>query len=35
VVEARQDTTVVIHPLTDTAASLPLDKKGETGARAP
>jgi nitric oxide reductase NorQ protein len=29
VVEARQDTTVVIHPLTDTRRILPLDKKGE------
>ncbi len=29
VVEARQDTVVVIHPLTDTRRSLPLDKKGE------
>ncbi len=29
VVEARQDTTVVIHPLTDTRRVLPLDKKGE------
>ena len=29
VVEARQDTTVVIHPLTDTRRSLPLEKKGE------
>jgi nitric oxide reductase NorQ protein len=29
IVEARQDTTVVIHPLTDHAAYLPLDKKGE------
>jgi nitric oxide reductase NorQ protein len=28
-VEARQDTTVVIHPLTDTRRILPLDKKGE------
>jgi nitric oxide reductase NorQ protein len=30
VVEARQDTTVVIHPLTDTRRMLPLDKKNET-----
>lgn len=30
VVEARQDTTVVIHPLTDHRRILPLDKKGET-----
>jgi nitric oxide reductase NorQ protein len=29
VVEARQDTTVVIHPLTDTRRVLPLDKKDE------
>ncbi|HHM05671.1 MAG TPA: CbbQ/NirQ/NorQ/GpvN family protein [Gammaproteobacteria bacterium] len=29
VVEARQDTTVVIHPLTDHRRILPLDKKGE------
>jgi len=29
VVEARQDTTVVIHPLTDTRRVLPLEKKGE------
>ncbi|GAA0410319.1 MoxR family ATPase [Cocleimonas flava] len=29
IVEARQDTTVVIHPLTDHRRSLPLDKKGE------
>lgn len=29
VVEARQDTTVVIHPLTDHRRMLPLDKKGE------
>ncbi len=29
VVEARQDTTVVIHPLTDNRRALPLDKKGE------
>jgi nitric oxide reductase NorQ protein len=29
VVEARQDTTVVIHPLTDHRRSLPLEKKGE------
>jgi nitric oxide reductase NorQ protein len=28
-VEARQDTTVVIHPLTDHRRVLPLDKKGE------
>lgn len=30
VVEARQDTTVVIHPLTDTRRMMPLDKKNET-----
>ena len=30
IVEARQDTTVVIHPLTDHRRLLPLDKKGET-----
>ncbi len=29
VVEARQDTTVVIHPLTDARRMLPLDKRGE------
>ncbi len=29
VVEARQDTTVVMHPLTDHRRTLPLDKKGE------
>ena len=29
VVEARQDTTVVIHPLTDYRRTLPLDIKGE------
>lgn len=29
VVEARQDTVVVIHPLTDHRRVLPLDKKGE------
>ena len=29
VVEARQDTTVVIHPLTDHRRILPLEKKGE------
>jgi nitric oxide reductase NorQ protein len=29
IVEARQDTTVVIHPLTDHRRNLPLDKKGE------
>ena len=29
VVEARQDTTVVIHPLTDNRRVLPLERKGE------
>jgi nitric oxide reductase NorQ protein len=29
VVEARQDTTVVVHPLTDARRMLALDKKGE------
>ncbi|WP_372885240.1 CbbQ/NirQ/NorQ/GpvN family protein [Shimia sp.] len=29
IVEARQDTTVVIHPLTDHRRQLPLDKKNE------
>ena len=29
IVEARQDTTVVIHPLTDNRRVLPLEKKGE------
>ena len=29
VVEARKDTTVVIHPLTDNRRTLPVDKKGE------
>ena len=29
VVEARQDTTVVIHPLADTRRVLPLERKGE------
>ena len=29
VVEARQDTTVVIHPLTDARRILPLEKRGE------
>ncbi|SOC02488.1 CbbQ/NirQ/NorQ/GpvN family protein [Rhodobacter maris] len=29
IVEARQDTTVVIHPLTDGRRVLPLEKKGE------
>lgn len=35
VVEARQDTTVVIHPLTDHRRYLPLDKKGELVAAHP
>jgi nitric oxide reductase NorQ protein len=30
VVEARKDTTVVIHPLTDNRRTLNIDKKGET-----
>lgn len=30
VVEARKDTTVVIHPLTDDRRTLTIDKKGET-----
>ena len=30
VVEARKDTTVVIHPLTDNRRTLHIDKKGET-----
>jgi nitric oxide reductase NorQ protein len=29
IVEARKDTTVVIHPLTDTRRTLSIDKKGE------
>lgn len=29
IVEARKDTTVVIHPLTDSRRTLPIDKKGE------
>jgi nitric oxide reductase NorQ protein len=29
IVEARQDTTVVIHPLTDTRRLLPIEKRGE------
>src|SRR3989440_3516265 len=29
IVEARQDTTVVIHPLTDDRRILPLEKRGE------
>ena len=35
VVEARQDTTVVIHPLTDSRRKLPLDRKGEVVAAHP
>jgi nitric oxide reductase NorQ protein len=35
IVEARQDTTVVIHPLTDHRRTLPLDKKGEVVAAHP
>jgi len=35
IVEARQDTTVVIHPLTDHRRVLPLDKKGEVLAAHP
>ncbi len=35
IVEARQDTTVVIHPLTDHRRTLPLDKKGELVAAHP
>ncbi len=34
VVEARQDTTVVIHPLTDARRVLPLEKKGDWRRRA-
>ena len=30
IVEARKDTTVVIHPLTDDRRTLPVDKKGES-----
>ena len=30
IVEAREDTTVVIHPLTDHRRQLPLGRKGET-----
>ncbi|MBI5898885.1 MAG: AAA family ATPase [Rhodocyclales bacterium] len=29
IVEARKDTTVVIHPLTDTRRALPVEKRGE------
>ena len=35
IVEARQDTTVVLHPLTDHRRTLPLDKKGEVVAAHP
>ena len=35
IVEARQDTLVVIHPLTDHRRNLPLDKKGELVAAHP
>ena len=35
VVEARQDTVVVLHPLTDYRRMLPIDKTGETVAAAP
>ena len=35
IVEARQDTTVVIHPLTDHRRTLPIDKKGELVAAHP
>jgi nitric oxide reductase NorQ protein len=35
VVEARQDTVVVLHPLTDHRRMLPLDKTGETVVAAP
>ena len=35
IVEARQDTTVVIHPLTDDRRSLPVDKTGELVVAAP
>ncbi len=35
IVEARQDTLVVIHPLTDHRRTLPLDKKGEQVAAHP
>ena len=35
VVEARQDTVVVLHPLTDHRRILPIDKTGETIAAAP
>ncbi len=35
VIEARQDTTVVIHPLTDDRRMLPLEKTGEVVSAAP
>ncbi|MGV0737658.1 CbbQ/NirQ/NorQ/GpvN family protein [Mycobacterium syngnathidarum] len=35
VVEARQDTTVVLHPLTDHRRALPIDRLGETLYAAP
>src|SRR4029079_7847199 len=35
IVEARQDTTVVIHPLTDDRRILPLEKKNESIASHP
>jgi nitric oxide reductase NorQ protein len=35
IVEARKDTTVVIHPLTDDRRTLPVDKKGESIAAHP
>src|SRR5881275_1634945 len=35
VVEARQDTTVVIHPLTDHRRQLPIDRLGQTLEAAP
>ena len=35
IVEARQDTTVVIHPLTDSRRVLPLEKRGELVAAHP
>ncbi len=35
IVEARQDTTVVIHPLTDARRMLPLEKKNELSPRIP
>ena len=34
IVEARKDTTVVIHPLTDRRRVLPIDKRGELLRRA-